>query len=318
VIGKFTSRGTKRSLAIAPHTDTVSVAGMTIPPFDGTLHNGRVAGRGASDTKGPMASALAALASAVRQKSFRDGNLDVYFCALMGEESGNDGARALLKQGFKVDFAIACEPTDCRVVHAHKGALWFKLTTRGRSVHGSMPEKGESAIKKMVEVVRYLLGDYSQALRLKEGKNLGSPTVNVGLIRGGSQTNIWPDHCEIEVDRRTIPGEDHNRIMTELRERFHHLPVEVVAVRDAPALFTPPDNPFVQQLTRAIGVGDRALAGAPWFCDAAVFAEHGIPAVAFGPGSVAQAHTADEFIEIEDVVLGARVTEKFLLAAAQS
>src|SRR2546425_7906780 len=129
LIGKFTSRGRKRSVALAPHTDTVSVAGMTIDPFGAEIRDGKLYGRGATDTKGSLAAFLAGLSNVVRDRSFREGDLDVYFCALMGEESGNDGARALMRRGFKVDFAVAGEPTGCRVVHTHKGSLWFKLIT---------------------------------------------------------------------------------------------------------------------------------------------------------------------------------------------
>ncbi len=318
VIAKFASRGSKRSVALAPHTDTVSVAGMVIDPFGGEIRDGRLYGRGASDTKGSMASLLAGMANALRQKKFREGDLDVYFCGLMGEESGNDGARALVQRGFKADFAIAGEPTDCRVVYAHKGALWFKIIARGKSVHGSMPDKGESAVKKMAEVVRYLLGDYTQGQKLKDDHLLGAPTVNVGVIRGGAQTNIVPDYCEIEVDRRTLPVEDHQHLLTELRERFRHLPVEIEIIRDCHPLYTDPANSFVQALAKTTGAGDDAITTAPWFCDASLLAEGGTPAVAFGPGSVTQAHTNDEFIELEAVHLCAALTEKFLLATSSS
>lgn len=313
VIGKFSSRGGKRSLALAPHTDTVSVAGMTIDPFGGEVRDRKLYGRGATDTKGPMAASLAALANAVRQKEFREGDLDVYFCALMGEESGNDGARALVEHGFKVDFAIACEPTDCRVVYTHKGALWFKIIARGKSVHGSMPDKGESAIKKMAEVVQYVLGEYTQSLRKVDNPVLGAPTVNIGIIRGGAQTNIVPDYCEIEVDRRTLPDEKHEEILSGLRDALKRLPVETEIIRDCRPLFTDPKNEFVRRLAAA---AQTEVAGAPWFCDAGIFAENGVPAVAFGPGSVAQAHIADEFIELKEVFRAAQMTEQFLLACA--
>ena len=318
VIGKFSSRGGKRSVAFGPHTDTVSVAGMKIDPFGAEVRDGKLYGRGACDTKGSMASLLAAVANVVRQKDFREGDLDIYFCALMGEESGNDGVRALMKSGFKVDFAIAGEPTGCRVVNTHKGALWFRVITRGRSVHGAMPEKGESAIAKMTGVLQFLLGDYAKSLALIDNRELGAPTVNVGVIRGGTQTNIVPDYCAIEVDRRTVPVENHQHIVSQLREMFRALPVEIEILSDSPALFTDPRNRFVQQLAEVTGAGKQALLGAPWFCDAGIFAAHGVPAVAFGPGSVAQAHTADEFIELDEVFRAAKMAEQFLLDCSRS
>ena len=336
VIGKFSSRGGKHAVALAPHTDTVSVAGMTIDPFGAEMRDGKLFGRGATDAKGSMAAMLAALANVVREKTFCEGDLDVYFCGLMGEESGNDGARALATQGFRPDFLIAGEPTECRIVYTHKGSMWFKLITRGRSAHGATPERGENAISKMAEVVRYLLGDYADSLRrsgLPAATTLGPPTVSIGVIRGGAQTNIVPNYCEIEVDRRTLPGEDHGKIVAELCDRLH---VEAQGVRDCPPLYTHPENMFVQRLADAVvgplpsaGVsfssrgGTRlpthsqdALVGASWFCDAAVFSEHGVPAVAFGPGDIAQAHTADEFIELREVFRAAQILERFLISCA--
>ncbi len=314
VIGKFTSRGAKRSVAFTPHTDTVSVSGMAIDPFAAEIREGKLYGRGASDAKGSLASMLAALANVVRHKEFREGDLDVYFCALMGEESGNHGAKALAESGFRVNFAVAGEPTNGRIVNTHKGALWFKLVTRGRSVHGSMPEKGVSAIGKMAEVVQYLLGVYTSALAKSPDPVLGAPTVNVGIIHGGSQNNIVPDYCEIEVDRRTVPGEVHADILANLRKTFSHVPITTQVLSDCPPLRTDPQNPFVQKLALATGDQKNALVGAPWFCDAGILAQYGIPAVAFGPGSIAQAHTANEFVEWKEVVQATRTLEKFLLS----
>jgi acetylornithine deacetylase/succinyl-diaminopimelate desuccinylase family protein len=318
VIGKFTSRGAKCSVAFAPHTDTVSVAGMTIDPFAAEIRDGRLYGRGACDTKGSLAAMLAALANAVRQRGFREGDLDVYFCALMGEESGNHGAKALAESGFKVDFAVAGEPTDGRVVYTHKGALSCKVVTRGRSVHGSLPEQGVNAIGKMAEVVQYLLGDYTRALAKTVDPILGAPTVNVGTIRGGAQSNIVPDYCEIEVDRRTIPGEVHEEILMTLREKFRRLSITTEILSDCPPLRTDPHNLFVQKLAKATGDPKNALIGAPWFCDAGILAQHGVPAVAFGPGNIAQAHTADEYVEWKEVLHATQTLERFLLSGATS
>ncbi|HXI83927.1 MAG TPA: M20 family metallopeptidase [Verrucomicrobiae bacterium] len=314
IIGKFTSRGAKRSVAFAPHTDTVSVAGMTIDPFAAEIRDGKLYGRGACDAKGPLAAMLAALANAVRKKEFREGDLDVYFCAVMGEESGNYGAKALAESGFKVDFAVAGEPTEGRIVYTHKGALWCKIVTRGRSAHGSLPEKGVNAIGKMAEVVRYLLGDYTHVLAKAADPVLGAPTVNVGTIRGGTQSNIVPDYCEIEVDRRTVPGENHEEILATLRQTFHHVPITTEILSDCPPLRTDPQNAFVQKLAEATGHPESALVGAPWFCDAGILAQYGVPAVAFGPDNIAQAHTADEFVECRKVLHAAQVLERFLLS----
>ena len=318
VIGKFASRGAKRSLAFAPHTDTVSVAGMTIDPFAAEIRDGKLFGRGASDAKGSLTAMLAALANVVRRKEFREGDLDVYFCALMGEESGNHGVKALAESGFRADFAVAGEPTEGRVVYTHKGALWCKVVTHGRSVHGSLPEKGVNAIGKMAEVVQYLLGDYTRALAKSADPVLGAPTVNVGTIRGGTQNNIVPDYCEIEIDRRTVPGELREDILEALRQRFPQVPITTEILSDCPPLRTDPQNPFVQKLARATGNPKSVLVGAPWFCDAGILAQYGVPAVAFGPGNIAQAHTANEYVEWKEVLHATQTLERFLFAVSDS
>ncbi len=299
VIGHFASRGGKRRVALAPHTDTVSVTGMTIDPFGGEVRDGKLFGRGACDTKGSVAAMLGALARCVRAGEFRAGDLDVDFCAVMGEETGSDGARALCARGYRADFAIAGEPTNCRAVHAHKGSLWFKVITRGKSCHASTPELGKNAVVKMAAVIPGLL---DRSRWPAPDPVLGAPTINVGVIRGGSATNIVPDRCEVEVDRRLIPGEQADRVLADIRDR---LGVEIEAVRECPPLFTPADHPFIRAL-------DVPVCGAPWFCDAAVFAEHGIPAIAFGPGDIAQAHTADEFLELAELHRATEILERFL------
>lgn len=306
VLGRFQSQGQRCRVTLAPHTDTVSVAGMVIDPFGGEVRDGRLYGRGACDTKASIAVMLAALARCVRRKEFRTGRLDVDFVGLMGEETGSEGARALCATGYRSDFAIAGEPTNCRVVHAHKGSLWFRVITRGRSCHGSTPELGENAVAKMAEAVRWLHTDYAAQLRRAPHPLLGPATVNIGVIRGGNAPNIVPDLCEIEVDRRTVPGEQQDRILSEIRQ---HIVGETEVIRNCPPLFTPPDHPFIQAM-------EVPVTTAPWFCDAAVFAEHGVPAVAFGPGNVAQAHTDAEFVDLTEVFRAADLLEQFLMRLA--
>ncbi len=316
VIATFAPRGAKRSVLLGPHTDTVAVANMTIDPFGAKIRGGKLYGRGACDTKGPMAAMLWALNNFVTSPAAKDCRTEIIFVGLMGEEAGNDGARALMKSGFKASFGIAAEPTGMNIVHTHKGALWFKIITHGKTAHGSMPHKGENAIYKMahvVDVVRTLKP--LKALK-EEEKLLGKPTVNVGKIHGGQQINIVPDRCEIDVDRRTLPSESHPRILADIRQALakRGLKAETKIVRDCRPLWTDPANPFIETLLRSSRAyaPDARLVGAPWFCDAAIFAEHGVPSVAFGPGSVAKAHTADEFIELDQLRLGAEVFLDFL------
>jgi acetylornithine deacetylase/succinyl-diaminopimelate desuccinylase family protein len=303
VVARFPSdRNGKPKLLFAPHTDTVSVVGMTIDPFGGEVHDGKVWGRGASDTKGPMASMLCALARC--REILPSLDHEIWFAGLMGEESGQFGAKALAAEE-SFDFVIAGEPTDLKTVHAHKGSLWVTLTSHGKAVHASTPERGENALYKMTSAIESIRRQVIPEISKNEHPLLGRTTLSVGTICGGSKTNIVPDHCEATIDIRVIPGDDPERIVTLIRDASPG--IEVTHLGSSP-LYTDPAHPVISKLS-ALGA---TPVGAPWFCDAAVFAAKGMPAVALGPGSIAQAHTADEFISVSDLEEGAAFFEKFL------
>lgn len=305
VLGRFpTDRTGKKRVILAPHLDTVSVGGMVIDPFGGELRDGKIWGRGATDTKGPMAAMLWSLRE-MRERIPRLGH-EIWFAGLMGEEAGQEGARAFVKQE-RADFALIGEPTGRDVVYTHKGAFWLKLRTKGRAVHASAPDRGENAIYKMADVLRCIRDEIAPGLAWKSHPVLGSPTISAGTIRGGTKTNIVPDFCELEVDARTIPGQEVSEIVALLEKASPGLEL---TVWESAALDTDPGHPLIQLLLK----NGSMLAGAPWFCDAAVFAEAGIPAVAAGPGFIAQAHTNDEWIGVAELELGVEFYRRFLEA----
>lgn len=295
-------------LLFAPHTDTVSVAGMTIDPFAAEVREGKVWGRGASDTKGPMAAMLWAL-RAMREKLPVLG-VEVWFAGLAGEEAGQHGAKALAAQE-SFDFVIAGEPTGLDVVHTHKGCTHFKLTTHGHAAHAARPELGDNAIYKMADVVRYIRDTLARELSLARDPVLGPCTISVGTIRGGSKTNIVPDRCEATVDIRTLPEQDSPEFLPHLRRRLLGVCADLeIEVGQSQPLWTNPEHPLIAGLCK---LGAKCV-GAPWFCDAAVFAAAGTPAIALGPGSIAQAHTEDEWIEVAELERGAEFFRQFLAA----
>lgn len=303
VIGCFPSDHVgKPRLLFAPHTDTVSVTGMTIDPFSGEIRDGRLWGRGATDTKGPMAAMLWALKEAAPFLSSLP--YEIWFAGLVGEEAGQHGAKALAAQE-EFAFVIAGEPTELNVVHTHKGSAWVALQTSGVAVHASKPDAGVNAIYKMCEAVGAIRDELAPALAQLRDPVLGHPTVSVGTISGGSKVNIVPDSCRAVVDMRTIPGQDISLVETLLRARVPDIEISTTVSNP---LYTDPAHPLVKTL-QGCGAG---LTGAPWFCDAAVFAGKGCPAVALGPGSIAQAHTCDEFISIEDLEKGGQFFLDFL------
>jgi acetylornithine deacetylase/succinyl-diaminopimelate desuccinylase-like protein len=300
------NREGKPKLLFAPHTDTVSVAGMTIDPFSGEVRDGRVWGRGASDTKGTMAAMLWAL----RDERDRLAGLshEIWFGGLMSEEAEQHGSRALAAEET-FDLVIAGEPTELDVVYTHKGAAFLSLRTRGRSGHASRPELGENAIVKMMGALDVVRREFEPEFSAKHHAVLGTSTLSIGTLSGGTKTNVIPELCEATVDMRLVPGHYRPEIVEELRTRLEAAcPGIEVEATPAPPLDTDPSHPLIQKL---MACGSK-LVGAPWFCDACSFASRGMPAIALGVGSIEQAHTADEWIRTADVEEGVAFFRKFL------
>jgi acetylornithine deacetylase/succinyl-diaminopimelate desuccinylase-like protein len=295
--------GATQRILFAPHLDTVTVEGMVVDPFQAEISNGKIHGRGSSDTKGPMAAMLWALKSTDLARL----NVAVAFAGLVDEEAGQLGAKACATRKF-ADFVIVGEPTDLDVVYTHKGTAWLEIETIGKSVHASMPETGLNAIDLMTEALKRLREAFPLILPAKQNTILGRPTISTGRIRGGTKINIVPDRCRAELDIRTLPGQED--MLAAVADFFleQQIPATVRPIKVSAPLFTAPENPILKNFE---SLGSR-LTGASWFCDAAFFFLEGIPAVAIGPGSMAQAHTANEFIEIFELERGAEYFKNFL------
>jgi acetylornithine deacetylase/succinyl-diaminopimelate desuccinylase-like protein len=296
----------KPRVLFAPHTDTVSVGGMSIDPFSAEIRDGRVWGRGASDTKGPMASMLWALKEA-REKLPGLAH-EIWFAGLMSEEADQHGSRALASQE-RFDFVIAAEPTNLEVVHTHKGSAFFNLRTTGLAGHASRPELGSNAIDKMLDVLAVIRTEFAAEFAQQHDPVLGRSTLSVGTIRGGTKTNIIPDFCEASVDMRFVPAHYQPEIIERFRQRLQKVCGDVdISAIPSPPLYTDPTHPLIVKL----GECGAKPVGAPWFCDACFFAERGMPAVALGPGSIAQAHTKDEYLAIADLEKGVEFFGRFI------
>jgi acetylornithine deacetylase/succinyl-diaminopimelate desuccinylase-like protein len=316
VVASFTPDKPVAHLAFAPHLDTVSVAGMSISPFDPAIREGKLFGRGSSDTKGPMAAALWAVREWAKSPARAHSRIRWSFLALMGEEAGNDGAQVMANKGFSSDLTLVLEPTQLNVVTAHKGALWLEIETTGVACHGSTPERGRNAIYEMRRVLEMIEKKIIPGLSRQAHAKLGSPTLNVGTISGGSKINIVPDRCRIEVDCRIVPGMDteefRSRIESELRSVAPDVAVRLQ--RYSSPLDTDESLPWVRRL----GERARGFTTAPWFSDASVLSSPQCPAVCIGPGSIAQAHTKDEFILLSDLEEGAEFFCRWMQAAEES
>lgn len=327
----FIPGSSKDLVLVDVHMDTVPVDGMTIDPFQAFDSAGRVWGRGAVDVKGSMACVLAAITQIhARNRSLRSDTLLSFTC---DEEQGESGVHHLtecltgrrnesaLISGLKrlPVHAIVMEPTNLDVVVAHRGTVRWKIETQGVSAHSSEPEQGSNAIYKMARIVS-VLEDIASHLANGPPKHplLGTPTLSVGRIQGGTSVNVVPDKCEIEIDRRLLPGESAAKVLQDVKryltEHAHDDFVMHPPWMNAPPLPDSSNRQLATQLLKSIGniVPDKTPIGVPFGTHAARFHAAGIPAVVFGPGSIEQAHTADEWIAVDQLNLATQILTDFL------
>ncbi|MFV1964125.1 MAG: M20 family metallopeptidase [Pirellulaceae bacterium] len=310
------------------HQDTVPVEGMTIPPWTPEVRDGRVTGRGACDIKGGMACMLAALS---RLADERPGGMPTIVMACsVNEEHGFGGAEAMGRLWANgksslvpriPDAVLVAEPTELNIVVAHKGVARWQMHTLGRAVHSSMPEQGSNAIYGMARVLA-ALEDYAVNVvpQLKSHPLVGSPTLSVGLISGGISVNTVPDRCTIEIDRRVVPGENYLKAYEAVVEFLNQRCANTELEHDEPyigadALSDARNGPLarhLQGLVRAKEGADRGqVVGVPYGTDAVVFDRIGAPTVVFGPGSIQQAHTCNEWIAIDQLQKATEIYYEF-------
>lgn len=298
------------TLGYCSHFDVVpagSPALWSVDPYEAHIIDGQMHGRGSADAKGPIAAALEAVAILKDARLPLAGTLELEL--VCDEETmGFRGAGYLVEQGIcRPDVAIVGEPTSLRLVRAQRGANWFRITTHGLAGHGSAPERGRNAIKFMSEIV----------LRLEETlpdithEVLGGPSVNVGTILGGTKVNIIPASCVIEVDRRSIPQESLEDVTASIKaavalakERFADLEATVEVVFSGAPFEVDPDGRVCTTVAGAIEetVGRPAeIVGFRGASDARFLSEAGAEVVVCGPGDIATAHTAREFLDLAEL-----------------
>ena len=290
----------KSRIMLTPHMDVVPAVPDAFTP---KIKNGCLFGRGACDTKGSIASFFHAFLRLSKETN-RPKNTEIIFVGLVDEEFGQAGSRALAQKGPQANLAIAGEPTNLKVVSAHKGNLWIRISTQGKAAHGSTPQHGTNAIDRMSPILKALTIDYPKLLTKKVHPLLGSPTISIGTIQGGSQPNVVPDSCKIDIDRRTIPGETEESVEREIKLLFRKLKIkrpDFSATRSVPCppLDTDPSIPLVQSFLKASN--RRTTIGVPYFTDASPISMGGTPALVYGPGNIAQAHSKNEWVSLKEV-----------------
>lgn len=297
-----------RTLLFESHMDTVGLGTMDDP--NTPIHrDGRLYGRGSCDTKATMAGMLYAMEQAAANPAELPG--DLVMCAAIDEEYQFRGVLKYAQElAYPVAGAIVGEPTDLRIIIAHKGIARYAIRTHGRAAHSSTPREGNSAIFQMAEVLRVVREVAEPQLAVRSHPLCGAPTMVVGMIQGGTQVNIVPETCEIQIDRRVIPGENSRTAMLE----FESLLRDVVAERgveftlhelllDNP-LDTDADAQVVhcaQAVAGELGLSTETM-GVPYGTDASKLNDIcGIPTIVYGPGSIKLAHTREEYVPVAEV-----------------
>ena len=322
VIARIDSPNAKSTVLLDAHQDTVPTDGFP-DPFNPVIRDGKLFGRGSCDVKGGMAAMLSAFARLIREKP--SGAPNVILSCTCDEESTSQGVNDLTtlwtdpsRAGSIIDrrpdIAIVAEPTQLDVVVAHRGATRWKIRTTGRACHSSAPHEGVNAIYKMGRVLTALEEFAAKLPSMIPAHPLCGPaTLSVGRITGGISVNTVPDSCEIEIDRRVIPGEDGWDAIKQVQQHFaerldfevEHLPPWLVGV----SLSDEHNGPLGDRLIDCIAkiAGPHQKVGVPYGTHASRIASAGVPSVVFGPGDIAQAHTINEWIDIGQLRLAAEV-----------
>jgi len=313
------------------HQDTVPAEGMSIDPFAPMERDGRMYGRGSCDVKGGLAAMVAALERLAEEPVRR---ATVVLAATVGEEFGFVGAIALARLweggataandvairdllGPRPVAAFVAEPTRLDLVIAHKGSLKWRIRVHGRACHGAFPERGENALYAAARAAIALERLAGELQARSADHPCGPPTLSLGTLHGGTGVNLVPDLATLEVERRLLPEETAAVARAEIVERVaaacpgvrieHDEPFnESFGLADGSA--DPAAAPWVTALARAaVSAGAGRRTAARYGTNAGVYAAAGVPSVVFGPGSIAQAHTADEWIELDQVAAAVEV-----------
>ncbi|ANS74695.1 hypothetical protein AWM70_08915 [Paenibacillus yonginensis] len=325
VFGLLEGRDRKSRILLEAHMDTVQIQGMTVPPFAGEIRDGRLYGRGACDTKASLAAMLVAMETLVANELVP--SLSVALAAVVDEEIGYKGVSALADfaagEAARYELAIVGEPTSLNIIAAHKGCVRFHIDVQGTAGHSSNPGLADNAIERAFQVVEVLQKLERETYPALAHPLTGPPTHCISMIRGGAAPNTVPDLCRLTLDRRTVPGEEpleaYRGIKSKLLEAAAGIPGLRLDVREPfltdYALDTPADSPCVERLLERIQMQRKGagILGAPYGSDASKLARAGIPSIVFGPGSIAQAHTEDEWVDLEEVTQAARILVDFLM-----
>jgi acetylornithine deacetylase/succinyl-diaminopimelate desuccinylase len=309
-----------KSLLFCGHIDTVLPGGMDHEPFAADMKNGLLWGRGSVDMKGGNAAMLLAMMAVKRSGIELKGSL--HYAGVVGEESPNnsEGAKHLVSRGLIYDYAVVGEATALKVAGFHKGMSWLKVRVKGKACHASKPKNGINAVSIASRMIVALEDVLVPKLAERNHPYVSAPTLSIGRIQGGLQNNTVPDECWFSMDRRLIPGESIEGATQEIRETIGQIaeayPGASFSIEEEPetegrsTLESGVDNELVDALAMEIEAitGEKAqVGGVDYWTDGAHLARMGTKTVIFGPGDIAQAHAATEFVAVDQLVASAKI-----------
>jgi len=322
IVAKIDGSKSKHTILMHSHMDTVYLENMDFTP---RIMNDKIFGPGSADDKASLAAMINLIIDFSKNKNGI--NPTVFFIAAVGEESGHAGIRKFIKDFEndlkKLNFSIIGEPTNLNIGIKHKGVLRLKINTMGKSAHGSTPQDGINAIYNMEKLInklrKKLVLDYSK----KNNNNLDNPTINIGIINGGTAFNIVPDFCSIEVDRRVISGEtfeyainDFKKIIQELNEKEDNFFAEIEKPLDCiPYLETDKNENFVKIAHKsALKFAQNAeIVSLPYTTDGGFLSDLKIPTIVLGPGDIKVCHQKDEHISFNQLNLALGIYKDIIL-----
>ena len=314
-------RGEGKTFILNAHVDVVPVgSGWTRPPFELTRTGREWYGRGVSDDKGPLAMLVLVFRELAKVSDWRG---KIVLEATVDEEIGGyTGLGYLLDKGIiNGNYCIVGDGEIDSITNASNGRLRFRVTIKGKSVHASMNWRGINAVEKAAKLITRLEA-YNRVLNTRRSKvptnpesgvEYLTPSLTVGLIRGGIKVNIVPDRCVIEADRRVIPEEkkpeaarEFEKILEEFKreDKYFNYELEVGGFHNS--FYTPEDNELITTLSHAYEEvtkrKGRVLGGLGCY-DASYVAKHNIPVLAFGASRVdSNVHGIDEHVKIDDLI----------------
>ena len=289
--------------AVDVHMDTVGVSQMTEPPFSGKIIDGKIRGRGASDTKATLGILLAILEKLHQNKIQLDFNLLI--SATADEEIAQAGAQSfarwLPQKGIKLRELLVAEPTLCQPAVAHKGDIRLIFDIQGEAAHSSQPELGQNAITAAAKLITALEAEHQRLQALPPLPPLGHGKLTVTIVEGGDGLNVVPASCKVSTDRRVLPGEDFNQIkehLLHLAETHCPLPFTMKTIDPLNPFLQAANTPWIQSLVYFTNSEPITI---PYGTNASYYTGLADEIVVLGPGSIDQAHGAEEWIEISEL-----------------